>query len=57
VRPILRRQLQEGWRVVTEAFDDGGFFGGSMERPALTRVLDAAKAGEIQVVVVYKVDH
>ena len=52
----IRSQHHEGWRVVTEAFDDGGYSGGSMGRPALSRLLDAAKAGEIQVVVVYKVD-
>ena len=52
----IMSQQHEGWRVVTEAFDDGGYSGGSMERPALARLLDAAKAGEIQVVVVYKVD-
>jgi DNA invertase Pin-like site-specific DNA recombinase len=52
----IRSQHHEGWRVVTEAFDDGGYSGGSMERPALARLLDAAKAGKVQVVVVYKVD-
>jgi site-specific DNA recombinase len=52
----IRSQHHEGWRVVTEAFDDGGYSGGSMERPALARLLDASKAGKVQVVVVYKVD-
>jgi site-specific DNA recombinase len=52
----IRSQHHEGWRRVTEAFDDGGYSGGSMERPALARLLDAAKAGKVQVVVVYKVD-
>jgi DNA invertase Pin-like site-specific DNA recombinase len=41
---------------VTTAYDDGGFSGGSMERPALKRLLEDIEAGLIEVVVVYKVD-
>jgi DNA invertase Pin-like site-specific DNA recombinase len=53
---FILSQRHEGWREMPEHFDDGGFSGGSMERPALIRLLDAVEAGEIDVVVVYKVD-
>ncbi len=49
-------QRHEGWTVLPEAYDDGGFSGGSMERPALRQLLAAIDAGGIDVVVVYKVD-
>jgi site-specific DNA recombinase len=53
---FVRSQHHEGWRVVKEAFDDGGYSGGTMERPALARLLEEAESGKIDVVVVYKVD-
>ena len=43
-------------RLVRDSFDDGGFSGGSLERPALQRLLEAIRARRIDVVVVYKVD-
>lgn len=46
----------EGWRVVPDLYDDGGFSGGNMDRPALKRLIDDIKAGRIDIVVVYKVD-
>jgi DNA invertase Pin-like site-specific DNA recombinase len=49
-------QRHEGWRESPKRYDDGGFSGGSMERPALTRLLEDVQAGRIDVVVVYKVD-
>jgi site-specific DNA recombinase len=49
-------QAGEGWVASPEIYDDGGFSGGSMERPALVRLLAAIKAKRIDVVVVYKVD-
>lgn len=49
-------QQHEGWRVLPDLYDDGGFSGGSMERPALKQLLDDVKAGKIDVVVVYKID-
>lgn len=52
----IKSQTHEGWSLVREAFDDGGFSGGSMERPALQRMLDEIRACRIDVVVVYKVD-
>ena len=49
-------QQHEGWRALPDLYDDGGFSGGSMERPALEQLLDDVKAGKIDVVVVYKID-
>jgi len=49
-------QRHEGWTVLPEVYDDGGFSGGSMERPALRGLLQAIDAGGVDVVVVYKVD-
>ena len=53
---FIRSQRQEGWHLLPAKFDDGGYSGGTMERPALTRLLDAAREGRIETVVVYKVD-
>src|SRR5213080_1184154 len=52
----VKSQAHEGWRLIRESFDDGGFSGASLERPALQRVLQAVRSGLIDVVVVYKVD-
>ena len=49
-------QRHEGWRVVDRQYDDGGYSGGSMERPGLTRLLQDIDAGRIDTIVVYKVD-
>jgi site-specific DNA recombinase len=49
-------QKQEGWTELKEHYDDGGFSGGSMERPALERLLADIQSGKVQTVVVYKVD-
>ena len=49
-------QRHEGWQLLPTYYDDGGFSGGSMERPALTRLLADVEAGRVDVVVVYKVD-
>ncbi|HWJ70683.1 MAG TPA: recombinase family protein [Sphingobium sp.] len=49
-------QRHEGWTLVKTAYDDGGFSGGSMERPALQRLLADVEAGKVDVIVVYKVD-
>ena len=52
----IKSQAHEGWRLVRDRFDDGGFSGGSLERPALQRLLAPSAPGCIDVVVVYKVD-
>jgi site-specific DNA recombinase len=49
-------QKHEGWIVLGSRYDDGGFSGGTMERPALEQLLRDIKAGKIDTVVVYKVD-
>jgi site-specific DNA recombinase len=52
----VKSQAHEGWRCLPALYDDGGFSGGSMERPALQRLLADISKGRIDVVVVYKVD-
>ncbi len=52
----IRSQKSEGWLLVPTRYDDGGFSGGTIERPALTRLLADIDAGKIDTVVVYKVD-
>lgn len=49
-------QAGEGWGALPQAYDDGGFSGGNMERPGLKRLLADIEAGRLDVVVVYKVD-
>ena len=52
----IKSQAHEGWKLVRERYDDGGFSGGSMERPALQKLLDDVRARKIDIIVVYKVD-
>ncbi len=52
----IRSQSHEGWKLVSTRYDDGGFSGGNLERPALRALLDDIKAGKVDCVVVYKVD-
>ncbi|MDP9412512.1 MAG: recombinase family protein [Pseudomonadota bacterium] len=49
-------QAGEGWALLPEHYDDGGLSGGSLERPALQRLLTDVTAGLIDIIVVYKVD-
>jgi site-specific DNA recombinase len=49
-------QKHEGWRVLPAFYDDGGFSGGTMDRPALQRLLSDIREGKVDVVVVYKID-
>ncbi len=53
---FILSQKREGWTVLPTLYDDGGFSGGTMERPALKRLIADIEAGQIDVVVVYKVD-
>jgi site-specific DNA recombinase len=53
---FIASQQHEGWIAVEAAYDDGGFSGGSMERPALKMLLADVRSGKIDVIVVYKVD-
>src|ERR1700753_4186445 len=50
----IKSQRHEGWVVVPAHYDDGGYSGGSMERPALTKLLADIQSGLVDVVVVYK---
>ena len=52
----INSQAHEGWRLARDRYDDGGFSGGSMERPALQKLLIDVQARRIDVIVVYKVD-
>src|SRR5271154_5159330 len=53
---FILSQKHEGWTVSPTLYDDGGFSGGTLERPALQRLLAEIEAGQIEVIVVYKVD-
>src|SRR6266446_8825270 len=53
---FVMSQKHEGWTVLPTPYDDGGYSGGTMERPALQRLLADIEAGRIDVIVVYKVD-
>src|ERR1700726_1293963 len=52
----INSQKHEGWVAASARYDDGGFSGGTMERPALKQLLDHIAAGKIATVIVYKVD-
>lgn len=52
----IKSQVGEGWTALKDAYDDGGFSGGTMERPGLRALMRDVEAGHIDVVVVYKVD-
>jgi len=49
-------QRPEGWMLVPDRYDDGGVSGGTLDRPALKRLLADIEAGLVDVVVVYKID-
>jgi site-specific DNA recombinase len=52
----IKSQAHEGWRLVPGQFDDGGITGASLERPAIQALLLEIEAGNVDIVVVYKVD-
>ncbi len=52
----IRSQRHEGWVLARTRYDDGGFSGGNMERPALQRLLADIQGDRIDTIVVYKVD-
>ncbi len=49
-------QKHEGWSLLPDLYDDGGYSGGSINRPALQQLMDDVQAGKVDVIVVYKVD-
>ena len=53
---FIASQRHEGWTLVPGRYDDGGFSGGNMERPGLRALLAEVDAGQVDVIVVYKVD-
>lgn len=53
---FIQSQAHEGWTCLADRYDDGGFTGGNMDRPALKRLMADIEAGRIDCVVVYKVD-
>jgi site-specific DNA recombinase len=52
----ITSQKHEGWLAISTMYDDGGISGGTLDRSALQRLLEDIKAGQVDVVVVYKVD-
>src|SRR6516165_494309 len=52
----IKSQAHEGWVCLPQHYDDGGYTGGNLERPALRRLLADIAAGQVDVIVVYKVD-
>lgn len=55
-RKDIASQKAEGWSLVKKHYNDGGFSGGSLERPALKTLLNDIRAGHVDIVVVYKID-
>ena len=55
-KAYIRSQKSAGWTVLSDMYDDGGVSGGTLERPALQRLLADIQAGKVDIVVVYKVD-
>ena len=53
---FIKSQAHEGWTCLPDRYDDGGFTGGNMDRPALKRLLADIEAGRVDCVVVYKVE-
>ena len=51
----IASQAGEGWRLVKTRYDDGAYSGGTMDRPALQRLLADIDAGKVDTVVIYKV--
>jgi site-specific DNA recombinase len=52
----IKSQASQGWTCLKTSYNDGGFTGGNMDRPALQRLLADIQAGAVDCVVVYKVD-
>jgi site-specific DNA recombinase len=55
-RDYISSQQHEGWVLVDNDYDDGGFSGGNIKRPALQRLLDDIKEGKVDCIVCYKID-
>src|SRR6478735_1555777 len=55
-RAYIRSQAHAAWSQIKTRYDDGGFSGGNTDRPALQQLLADVQSGEIDIIVVYKVD-
>ena len=52
----INSQQHEGWICLSEHYDDGGYSGGTTERPALQKLFADIEAGKIDLIIVYKID-
>jgi Resolvase, N terminal domain len=52
----IKSQAHAGWTIIRSRYDDGGYSGGSTDRPDLQRLLDDVRGRKLDVIVVYKVD-
>src|SRR6188768_3583465 len=52
----IKSQASEGWRTVSQRYDDSAYSGGNIDRPSVQQLLKDIEAGLIDVVVVYKID-
>ena len=52
----IMSQKHAGWVCIPEHYDDGGYSGGTIERPAFQRLMDDVEAGKIDCIVIYKID-
>lgn len=52
----IRSQIHQGWEIIQKHYDDPGFSGGNMNRPALKELLDDIQNGFVDMIVVYKID-
>src|SRR6185437_14630042 len=52
----IHSQRHQGWTLIEDGYDDGGYSGGSLDRPGVQRLLADIQAGRVDCVVVYKVD-
>ena len=52
----IKSQAYQGWEIIPTHYDDGGFSGGTLKRPALQQLLRDVEAGMVDMIVVYKID-
>ena len=55
-RAFISSQKLEGWQALSTPYDDGGYSGATMDRPALRHLIEDVQAGNVNTVIVYKVD-